>query len=166
MDSVLARNIRVLQQRRLEERSRAGHQERLAVAIARFTGSMPFVYLHIAAYGLWIVFDAGIVPGIPRFDPTFAMLAMVASIEALFLTTFVLITQNRMAAEADRRAELDLQITLLSEHEITRIVAIVSAIGERMGIDTGIYPELDELKEDVAPEVVLDEIEKHEDAPN
>ena len=52
---------------------------------------------------------------------------MVASVEAIFLSTFVLITQNRMAAAADKRAELDLQISLLAEHEVTRIVAIVSA---------------------------------------
>jgi uncharacterized membrane protein len=60
---------------------------------------------------------------------------MIASVEAIFLSTFVLISQNRMAALADKRADLDLQISLLAEHEISRIIALVTSIAERMGIE-------------------------------
>jgi uncharacterized membrane protein len=59
-----------------------------------------------------------LIPGIPQFDPSFVILAMAASVDAIFLSIFVLISQNRMAAAADKRAELDLQINLLSEHDI------------------------------------------------
>ena len=85
---------------------------------------------------------------------------MAASVEAIFLSTFILISQNRMTAAAEKRAELDLQINLLAEHEVTRLVAMLSAVGDRLGIKTEVDPEMGELKEDVAPEAVLDEIEE------
>ena len=99
-------------------------------------------------------------PGIPQFDPSFVILAMAASVEAIFLSTFVLISQNQMAAAADKRAELDLQISLLAEHETTKLVALVSAIAERMDVRTEVDSEVQELTQDVAPELVLDEIEE------
>lgn len=85
---------------------------------------------------------------------------MMASVEAIFLSTFIPITQNRMASVADKRAELDLQISLLAEHEVTRLVTLVSAMAERMQIRTEVDSELHELKQDVALEVVSDEIEE------
>lgn len=82
---------------------------------------MLFVYLHLVLFGGWIITNVKWSP-LPKFDPSFVILAMFASVEAIFLSTFVLITQNRLANQASRRAELDLQISLLSEHEITRLV--------------------------------------------
>jgi uncharacterized membrane protein len=78
-----------------------------------------FICVHAVIFGGWIVVNLGWTP-LPPFDPSFVVLAMVASVEAIFLSTFVLIMQNRLAALADERAELDLQISLLAEHEITR----------------------------------------------
>ncbi|HYY36653.1 MAG TPA: DUF1003 domain-containing protein [Xanthobacteraceae bacterium] len=160
MASVLARNIRMLQERREREDATATFEERIAGAITRFTGTMRFVYLHILAYGFWILANLGVIPGVPEFDPSFVILAMVASVEAIFLSTFILITQNRMSSAADKRAELDLQISLLAEHEVTRLVALLSSIADRLGIETEIDDEVEELKKDVAPERVLDEIEE------
>jgi uncharacterized membrane protein len=157
---VLERNIRALQQRRVREAEAAGFEERLSDAITRFSGSMLFVYLHLVIFGGWIAVNLGLVPGIAPFDPSFVILAMVASVEAIFLSTFVLITQNRMAEAADKRAELDLQIGLLSEHEVTKLVTMVSAIADRLGVETEADQEVPELKQDVAPEIVLDEIEE------
>lgn len=131
----------------------------MARAVTDFTGSMLFVYLHIAIYGAWIVFNLHWIPGVPAWDPTFVILAMIASVEAIFLSTFVLITQNRMAAAAERRAELDLQINLLAEHEVTKVIRMVSAIAEHLHVATEQGPEIEELKSDIAPEAVLDEIE-------
>jgi uncharacterized membrane protein len=87
---------------------------------------------------------------------------MVASVEAIFLSTFILITQNRMAAMADKRADLDLQVSLLAEHEITRLLTLVTALAERMGVDAAQDPELTELARDVAPEQVLDTMDTHQ----
>jgi uncharacterized membrane protein len=87
----------------------------------------------------------------------------VASVEALFISTFVMISQNRMAKAADRRADLDLQISLLAEHEITRLVKLVTEIAERMALPEAKDPELRELAKDVAPERVLDRMEATEE---
>jgi len=158
--SVLERNIRALDQRRQRDDAKAGFQDRLANAITRATGSMVFVYVHLLAFGIWIAVNIWNVFGIPAFDPSFTVLAMAASVEAIFLSTFVLITQNRMAAAAEKRAELDLQISLLAEHEITKLTAMVAAIAERIGIDAAADPEVAEITQDVIPEAVLDEIEE------
>ena len=156
---VLERNIRSMDLRRMREEAHATRQERIAQAITDFTGSMKFVYLHLLLFGGWIIANLGLVPGIPPWDPSFVVLAMIASVEAIFLSTFVLISQNRISAEADKRAELDLQISLLAEHEITKIAELVAAMAERMGVEIAKQPEIQEIKQDVAPEAVLDEIE-------
>ncbi|WP_456316808.1 DUF1003 domain-containing protein [Teichococcus aestuarii] len=118
------------------------------------------VRLHPPAfYGTWILVNLGLVPGVPKFDPSFVVLAMEASVEAIFLSTFVLISQNRMAAAADKRADLDLQISLLAEHELTKLSELVAEIARRMDIRTQADPELKEVQQDIAPEAVLDEIE-------
>ena len=155
---ILDRNIRALVLRREKERSAASVQIRVADKITAFTGSMLFVYLHLLCFGFWIVANLGWLPGIRPWDASFIILAMAASVEAIFLSTFVLISQNRMAEEADKRADLDLQISLLTEHEITEIAKIVINIGKSVGIDVSGH-ELDEVKKDIEPEEVLDEIE-------
>ena len=160
LNSALSRNIDALQQRRAEEEASASLEERVAERITRFTGSMRFVYLHALAYGFWIIANRGWVPGVPAWDPTYVILAMIASVESIFLSTFILISQNRMAAVADKRAELDLQISLLTEHEVTKLVEMVAAISERLELRPS--GEVDELKRNVAPEAVLDEIERRE----
>ncbi|MBL6458180.1 DUF1003 domain-containing protein [Belnapia sp. T6] len=159
LSTSLKRNIQALENRRREETAAATREERIAEVITRFTGSMVFVYIHLALYGAWILVNLGFIPGMPAFDPSFVVLAMEASVEAIFLSTFVLISQNRMAAAADKRADLDLQISLLTEHELTKLSELVVAIAERLDIRANADPELQEVQQDVAPEAVLDEIE-------
>lgn len=160
---VLDRNIEALRQRRVAEQQAAPWQERTADAITRFTGSMAFVLLHLAIFGFWIVANLKIIPHVPAWDESFVVLAMIASVEAIFLSTFVLISQNRMAAAADKRADLDLQISLLAEHELTKLATLVSEIAKQMGIQTGVDSEVEEIKRDVSPEAVLDQIERSTD---
>ena len=155
---VVERNISALLERRRQEDAARRTQDRVADAISKFTGSMTFVYLHLALFGTWIVVNLKGTP-FPKFDPSFVVLAMVASVEAIFLSTFVLITQNRLSAQADKRADLDLQVSLLAEHEITRLVTLVAAIGQRLGVEEARDPTLDPLKKDVAPEQVLEQID-------
>lgn len=159
LSTVLERNIQALTDRRRREEAGAAPADRIAQRVTRFTGSMTFVVLHLAFFGFWILANLGWVPGVPVWDESFVVLAMWASVEAIFLSTFVLISQNRMAAAADRRADLDLQISLLAEHEITRLTTLVSAIAERLEVRSGIEAEIAEIGRDVAPEAVLDEIE-------
>jgi uncharacterized membrane protein len=80
---------------------------------------MPFVYLHLALYGFWIIANLGWIPGVSPWDDSFVVLAMVASVEAIFLSTFVLITQNRMAAAADKRDEIQRLKAYLEQIEQT-----------------------------------------------
>ncbi len=162
LNSALRRNIDALRERRRRELETAPAQERIAQFITTFTGSMAFVYVHVAIYGVWIVANLGWVPGVRAWDPTFVTLAMVASVEAIFISTFVLITQNRMSKMSERRAELDVQISLLAEAEITKLVEPVPDVAERMGVPESRRPEIEEMKRDAAPEAVLDAIEKEE----
>jgi uncharacterized membrane protein len=158
MSSSLRRNIEALRNRRQQEKLAESWEDKIADAITRFTGSMRFVYLHLAVYGTWIA--ANLIPHIPHFDPTFVILAMEASVEAIFLSTFVLISQNRTMAATNKRDDLDLHVNLLAEHELTRLVAMVAAIAEKLEVRTDADPELVEITKDIAPEMVLSEIEQ------
>ncbi len=158
MARIVERNIRALLDRRQQEERTKTTENRLADAITRFTGSMVFVYIHLTIYSIWIIWNLGWL-GLKPFDPSFVVLAMEASVEAIFLSTFVLISQNRMNAQADKRADLDLQVSLLAEHEVTRLITLVNAIATKMEIDIAQHPEIQELEKDVRPEKVLDTME-------
>ena len=161
MSRVVERNIRALLARQQAEERHKTWQDRVADAVTGFTGSMTFVFIHLALFGIWIVWNLGWL-GLPPFDKSFVVLAMFASVEAIFLSTFVLISQNRTAAQADKRATLDLQVNLLAEHEITRLVVLVTEIAKQLNIDAAQNPELQELAKDVHPEQVLATIEQQE----
>ncbi|WP_375286801.1 DUF1003 domain-containing protein [Sphingomonas sp.] len=158
MSDTLRENIARLSERAAAERAAAPLADRIAMRVSDFAGSMRFVLLHLVVYGAWFAVNLGLVPGIRPFDPTFVVLAMEASVEAIFLSTFVLITQNRMAREADRRADLDLHVNLLAEHELTRLAGLVEAIAERLEVPVN-RGELAEIKKDVAPGAVLDALD-------
>ncbi|MGE5564795.1 MAG: DUF1003 domain-containing protein [Parcubacteria group bacterium] len=160
--TILRRNIEALEEHARRERSQATAQERLAHRITDFAGTMGFVYVHLVLIAGWVVVNVGWISGVRPFDPSFVILATAASVEAIFLTTFVLISQNRTSAMADRRARLDLQINLLAEHEITRLISLVRAMAQEMGIEEGEDPELSELEREVAPETVLEELMQEE----
>ena len=156
----MERNIVSLIERRRREEAAIGWQARITDAATRFTGNIAFIYFHILWFGSWVAINAGLVPTIPQWDPSFSLLGTVASVEAIFLSTFILIRQNRMA-EADREhADLDLQVSLLAEHEITKIVTLTSAIADHLGLDLDVdRGELEELKQHVMPETVLDKLD-------
>jgi len=157
LNTVLNRNIHALIDERRAEEATASAPERIADAITRLAGSMTFAAVHALAVAVWVGWNLGWL-GLRPFDPTFVILATVASVEAIFLSTFILISQNRSAAAADRRAQLDLHVSLLAEHEITRVLQIVALIAERMDIEVPPDAGLDELQRDIAPEKVLERI--------
>jgi uncharacterized membrane protein len=162
--SVLRRNIAAMRDRREAARRTAPLSDRLAERITDFAGSMGFVLLHLILFGGWIGVNL-LGPEAWRFDPTFVALAMAASVEAIFLSTFVLISQNRNAAAERARAELDLQINLLAEHEVTRLIDLTTRIAERLEVPD-VAPDLDELRRDVAPDAVLDRINASDEDTN
>ncbi|WP_165837287.1 DUF1003 domain-containing protein [Phenylobacterium hankyongense] len=160
MAAVLRRNIEAMRAQRHREEGEAGWGERLAGRITAFSGSLAFVWLHLALVAAWVAVNLGLVPQAPRFDRSFVILATVASVEAIFLSTFVLISQNRIAALAEKRAALDLQINLLAEYEITQLVKLTTAIAGKLGLDDARDPELEEIAQEVAPETVLEELDE------
>ena len=160
MTQVVERNITALLERRKAEDQRKSFEERVADTITRFTGSMLFVYLHLVLFGIWIFWNIGFL-GLKPFDPSFVVLAMFASVEAIFLSTFVLISQNRMNVQADKRAELNLQVSLLTEHEVTRMIGLVRAIAKKLDIEDAYDTAIDELEQNVRPEKVMDTLEHY-----
>ncbi len=158
LSSVLERNILALLERHKAEEKQKTWHERLADTMTRFCGSMVSVYIHSVVFGFWIIANKW--TSFPKWDPTLVILAMAASVEAIFLSTFVLITQNRLAAQADKRSDLDLHISLLAEHEITRILGVVTAIAKKLNLPEAKDPQLNELKKDVSPEDILDTLEQ------
>ncbi len=158
---VVRENIESLIAVREQEEKKKSLQNKTADLLTRFSGSMMFVYVHTVWFGLWIYINTRN----NAFDPfPFSLLTLIVSLEAIFLSTFVLISQNHAAQVADRRADLDLQINLLSEHEITRLLTLMDALADHFEIDIPEKPEVEELKKDIEAKEVLNEIESHEAA--
>lgn len=163
VNPLIQKNVHALLEVRRRDEERIGPFDRMADAITRFTGSLPFLIIHLVLVAGWFALNTGVLLRLKPWDPyPFVMLAMAASVEAIFLSTFVLISQNRQAALADRRAELDLQIGLLTEHEVTRTIHMLHKLLEHHGIEAE-WADLEDLKKEVAPERVLVQIERELD---
>jgi uncharacterized membrane protein len=156
----LARNIDELMQRRQREQKNERISERVAARIAAFAGSIWSLLVHAVVFGGWIVANATAVPLVKPWDPSLVQLAMVASVEAIFLTTFVLMNQRRQARLEDDRAELTLHVSMLAEQETTKIADLAIAIAKRLGAPLPSDSDAEHLTELVTPDAVLDEIDK------
>src|SRR5512140_2293 len=160
LSRVIEQNIRTIIRLRTKDAQERSPQSRIADAITSFSGRMVFVYVHIAWFGLWILLNTGWF-GVPVFDPfPYGLLTMIVSLEAIFLSTFVLISQNRLGEETERRADLDLHIGLLTEHELTRVLQMLDAIQDNVGIENHTASELGDLERETRREDVLAEIER------
>ena len=157
---ILEQNIHTIINSRRAVAEQRTSEDRLADTITNISGHIYFVYFHLVWFGVWILINLGYF-GIEPFDPfPFGLLTMIVSLEAIFLSAFVLISQNRLSAEADRRADLDLQIGLLAEHELTRVLKMLDEIQDKLGIENDDDPELQDLERNVHPEDVLAEIDR------
>lgn len=117
--------------------------ERASDAITKSVGSLAFLALHLTFIGVWMSINLGLVRGIKPFDPfPFGILSVVVSSEAVFLTIFVLISQNRMSRQAEKRAHLDLQVGMLAEQELTTLLQMQQKICHHLGVNV-----VDEKKE-------------------
>ena len=160
LNHVIQENIQTIIEHRQQAIHRRTLQERIADAIMGFSGDMRFVVLHVVWFGAWFLLNTGSF-GLHPFDPfPYGLLTMIVSLEAIFLSTFVLISQNRMSEQDQQRAELDLQINLLTEHELTRVLQMLDQIQDHLGIDNGEDLELTELEKETKPEDVMKEIER------
>jgi len=153
------KNIDVLIEHEKGNRRNRSIAQRIADGITAVSGSMLFVLFNAVFFAIWLAVNNGLF-GLKPFDPfPYGLLTTIVSLEAIFLSIFVLISQNRMQYESDRRAELDLQINLLTEYEVTRILRLVDLIGERMGIEECDDQELTQLESVTNPKEVIQEIE-------
>ncbi len=126
------RDVVHLEQQSLAERSLG---ERVSDAITRFIGTLGFVVWHLLAMVAWCVVNLGLLAGVTPFDPfPFGILTLIVSAEGVLLALFILISQNRMSRQADLRAHLTLQVSLLAETESTRMLQIREGLGERLGV--------------------------------
>ncbi|HEY7288778.1 MAG TPA: DUF1003 domain-containing protein [Vicinamibacterales bacterium] len=138
------KNIRTIIAVERETRGTRSFVDRFVDAVSSFASTTMFIIIHVAWFAIWIALNtwAG-----RRFDPyPFNFLTLVVSLEAIVLTSFVLIAQGRLTQQSDRRAHLDLQINLLAEQELTAILKMLCLLADRAGIDVALCdPELDEL---------------------
>jgi uncharacterized membrane protein len=160
LSNVIERNIRTIIGLRSTAAHERGLQDRLADGITSFSGRMIFVYVHIFWFALWILLNTGLL-GVPPFDPfPYGLLTMIVSLEAIFLSTFVLISQNRFSREAEHRADLAMHIGLLTEHELTRVLIMLDAIQDKLRVADDQDSDLADLEMETRPEDVLAEIDR------
>lgn len=158
-ESVTRENV--LAMRQLDEAARAQRTfaDRIASAVAGFCGSMTFVVIHIAWYGGWIAWN--ILPWFPHFDEyPFTLLLLMVSLEAIFLATFILISQNYEMRISERRNQLDLQINLLSEQENTKMLQLLERIAQKVGVEIHDARQVRALEEATRPEALVEQIEE------
>lgn len=158
VEQLTRRNIEIIAHMEAVARAERTPTDRIADAVAGFCGSMLFVYVHVVVFATWLIWDS--LPGLRHFDPfPFQFLTLAVSLEAIFLTTFVIISQNRQARIQDRRNHLDLQINLLAEQENSKMLAMLDAIMEHLGIEET-DPSVPFLKQDTEPDALVDQIEQ------
>jgi uncharacterized membrane protein len=135
--------------------------ERLGDAIARQAGRSWFIMAHAIWFGGWIFANANVIPGIKAFDPfPYQFLTLVVSLEAIFLSLFILMSQNRANRQADSRAHLDLQINLLTEQESTKILQTLQRLCAHLHVNLEDNAELDALTSTTKPEELLQELKE------
>jgi uncharacterized membrane protein len=159
LNALTRKNIELICQLEKLANAKRSRTDRLAAAISRFVGSMGFVYVHVIWFGAWIAL--GLLPGVPeawKVDPfPFTFLTFVVSLEAIFLSTFILISQNHEERLARRRNHLDLQINLLSEQENSQILKMLEAIERRLQIPGD--PRARILEQATSPEEMVAQID-------
>lgn len=158
VDQLTQRNVEAVLELEKAAKEECTPSDRIAKHIADFCGSMTFVWVHVIWFASWILINS--IPGIPHIDPfPFTFLTLVTSLEAIFLSTFILISQNQDTRISEKRNHLDLQINLLSEQENTEMLRMLRAIAEKVGADSRHGEHLHALTEETEPKSLAKQIE-------
>ena len=154
------RNIELITSLESTAHTKRSFAECVSDAITRFCGRMAFIYVHVVWFSGWVAWN--LFPHTPpalRFDPfPCQFLTLMVSLEGIFLTTFILISQNRQSQTSERRNQMDLQINLLSEQENSKMLAMLEALLQHHGLSQP-DPELAAFKEVTQPEVLAQQID-------
>ena len=162
VEELTQKNVETVLKLEAAAREQRTRTDRIAEVIASFCGSMTFVWVHVIWFGGWILLN--LIPGLPHFDQfPFTFLTLVVSLEAIFLSTFILISQNLETRISERRSHLDLQLNMLSEQENTKMITILQAIAEKVGADLSHDPHLEALSEETMPERLVEQIKAREE---
>jgi uncharacterized membrane protein len=154
-----ARNIEEIIRREEEDARRRPPSSRLADFVAGFAGSLTFVLLHFAFIAAWAVVNLGLVPGVEPFDPwPFGLLGGMFSLEGVLLAAFVLMKQNRMSVRDEERAHLDLQVSLLAEQEVTKVIQMLDRISTALKIEDQV---VDREAKELGEHTAVAEIAQH-----
>ena len=154
--SAIKRNIDAVRKLEEEFTQNRTFSDYVADRIGGFTGSLKFIVIHAVVLGAWLLWNS-LGPKEWRWDPfPYILLSVLVSCEAIFLSTFVLMKQNRMSRREDMRAHLDLQINLLSEREMTLVLQLLQRISTRLGVRPS--SEIDELAEETSVEALATEL--------
>ena len=157
--------IAQLEQQVLSQRSKAEH---VGGAVARFFGSLRFILVELLFVVAWILINTGMIAGAPRFDPyPFPLLSLIVGVEFIFLTTFVLLNQKHQMRRAEQWSHLHLQISMLTEQEVTKSMQMLRSICGKMDLHelTG-DAEMSELAENTAISALANEIELARETDN
>lgn len=142
----MAYNVEAIAKLEEKELHRRTTGEKVADFFVSFIGSMPFLVFHVAGFAAWFMVNLDAVPGVAAFDPfPFGILTLIVSSEGVFLAIFILISQNRMTRQSDKRAHLDLQVNMLTEQEMTMMLRMQQRLCEHFGVDVDVVK--DEAKQ-------------------
>ena len=157
-DELTKRNIETVLKLEEAARDQRTSTDRVAEVIAGFCGSMTFVWVHVIWFGAWIILNVW--PGVNHLDPfPFTFLTLVVSLEAIFLSTFILISQNHDSRVSEKRNHLELQINLLSEQENTKMLRMLKKIAVKVGADIQ-DPHIGALAEKTHPERLAEQLDQ------
>jgi len=160
------RGIRAIAQLEREHQESRSFVDRISTSITRKAGSGTALVIHAIWFFVWVIANVGLF-GVEPFDPfPFSLLTTIVSLEAIFLTLFVLISQNRMSHEADRRAELDLQVNLLAEQEDTMTLRILHDISHHLGVKGTASKDLADLLKETRLDELSQKLDKELPADN
>ncbi len=163
VEELTRRNVERIQALEREEHGKATTADRVADAIASFVGSILFAWVTVLVIAGWVVGNFLAAPDARIDSFPFPLLTLVLSIEAIFLSIFILMSQNRAARVSEKRSHLDLQLNLLSEQENTKMLLMLEDIAKAVGHRTPSDPEVQVLGQATEPEALSRQIDQATD---
>jgi uncharacterized membrane protein len=163
VEELTERNVRAIIELEQAAKLKRTLSQRMSHSIAKFCGSMAFFWVHVAWFGGWILMNT--LPGVHHVDPfPFTFLTLLVSLEAIFLSTFILIAQNEETRQTDRRNALDLQINLLTEQENTKMLQLLGRIAQKLDVSLEDDRALSVLEQATRPEKLAEQIDEASEA--
>lgn len=158
-DELIEKNVSIIAALDRDAKASRGLGAAIAARITVFCGSMSFAVLHVVLFAGWIWLNTW--SSLPHIDPfPYTFLTLIVSLEAIFLSTFILIAQNEETRLTERRNALDLQINLLAEQENTKMLNVLQRIAKQVGVPLDDDPALAALEQATRPDKLAEQIDR------